>query len=260
MMHEVWGGGGTNPHIPHTRAPIKACKTAPLFVVSLSVHSLIRFSLFSCSSVNPCIHLCVCLSVHPSTIISVSPSLMHLSIHSSIHPSVQSFIHPSIQCFPHPGFHPTIHLFICPFILPSAHPFKKSFLAFIHSLSYHCRHLCIFLLHKWPVWGMSANTLEDSLYAALTGQSTISSMLEEKKREKRLQLSATIQWQAKKYTGLPRSSMLYQASLIDQCRWMQGWPRFQGCCGTGCKSCLPKESSPDTPCLYKALNSNNNNK
>ncbi len=131
----------------HTHPSKPAKQLHCLLSVCLYTHSYD----FLCSAVHRSIHastyVFVCPFIHPS-IISVIPSLMHLSIHSSIHPSVQSFIHPSIQCFPHPVFHPTIHLFICPFILPSTHPFKKSFLAFIHSLSYDCRHLCIFLLHR----------------------------------------------------------------------------------------------------------------
>jgi len=133
-MHEVWGGRGTNPHIPHTHAPIKACKTAPLFVVSLSVHSLIRFSLFSCSSVNPCIHLCVCLSIHPS-IHHFSYPLIDASVHPLKHPSFCPVIHPSIHsmfsspCFP--SNHSPIHLSIHPSIRS---PIQKV-ISCIHSLS-----------------------------------------------------------------------------------------------------------------------------
>ncbi len=116
VMHEVWGCGGTNPHIPHTHAPIKACKAVSLFVVrSLCTfsHSFVCVQLLTHASIYPSSHPCIRPVIHPSVQSSIQSSmhpsnhplttpsnypLIHLSTYSSNHAFIRWFGHPSCLC------------------------------------------------------------------------------------------------------------------------------------------------------------------
>ena len=114
VMHEVWGCRGPNPHIPHTHAPIKACKTVPLFAVG------------PCAAAHPSILPIIFLFMHQPIPLSDNP-VIHSCVHPSTHSSVCSVIHASVQSSPHHSIHPSIHPLIHPSNYhPLIHPPIKS--------------------------------------------------------------------------------------------------------------------------------------